>query len=140
MGVTALLDTSVLTSLAKHDAVELQKLRAWLQAGNGLAIPRVAAYEFRRGVLCGAVDSAADQRGKLFFAHFLVVELDPETWEIAADIWAALYLAKLSPKRRDSDILIAATVLRGGFELATNNKPDFETIRRLRPSLTLAAW
>ena len=140
MGVAALLDTSVLTSLARNDAAELERLRVWLQAGNGLAIPRITAYEFRRGVLCGAVDSAADQQGKLFFAHFLVVELDPATWEIAADIWAALYLARLSPKRRDSDILIAATVIRGGYELATTNKADFETIRRLRPSLTLAAW
>ncbi len=140
MGVTALLDTDVLSNLARGDSAELQRLRAWLGSGNGIAIPRIVVYEFRRGVLSGALDRRAEQQFKVFLAQFLLVELDPHTWEIAAEIWAAMYRANLSPRRRDGDILVAAAALRGGYEVATHNTSDFDTIRKVRPSLTLAAW
>lgn len=140
MAVTALLDNDVLTNLASNDQAELQRLAAWLNAGNGIAIPRIVRYEFRRGVLCGAVDRPADQRGRLFLAQFVLVEIDDATWETAADIWAAMYKAGAKSRRRDHDILIAATAITGGFEVATHNKSDFEAIRRVRPGLTLAAW
>jgi predicted nucleic acid-binding protein len=40
----------------------------------------------------------------------------------------------------DADILIAATVLRGGYEVATRNRKDFHRIADLRPKLVVHVW
>lgn len=40
----------------------------------------------------------------------------------------------------DTNILIAATALRGGYEIATRNVKDFQRIVDVRPLLVVHAW
>jgi predicted nucleic acid-binding protein len=40
----------------------------------------------------------------------------------------------------DADILIAATALRGKYEVATRNRRDFERIVTVRPELVVHIW
>jgi predicted nucleic acid-binding protein len=54
-------------------------------------------------------------------------------------IWGAL--ARTGKTRRmDADILIAASALRGGYEVATRNAKDFLRIVDVRPKLVVRIW
>lgn len=139
MASTAVLDTSVLSDLAGNEAMVTAAFTGWLHAGNGIVISRVTAYEFRRGVHAGSVKPAAAQAGELFLVNFAVIEVDEDTWDLAAAIWGAL--ARTGKTRRmDADILIAAAALRGGYEVATRNEKDFRRIAEVRPKLAIHAW
>lgn len=139
MAATAVLDTSVLSYLARNDAMVTAAFTGWLHAGNGIVISRVTAYEFRRGVHAGSVQPAEAQAGELFLVNFAMIEVDEDTWDLAAEIWGAL--ARTGKTRRmDADILIAATALRGGYEVATRNEKDFRRIAEVRPKLGVYAW
>ena len=71
--------------------------------------------------------------------NFAIVEVDEDTWELAAEIWGAL--ARMGKTRRmDSDILIAASALRGDYEVATRNEKDFRRIADVRPKLSVRVW
>jgi len=59
----------------------------WLYAGNGIVISRVTAYEFRRGVYAGSVKPVEAHAGELFLVNFAVIEVDEDTWDLAAEIW-----------------------------------------------------
>jgi predicted nucleic acid-binding protein len=50
----AILDTTIVSHLARSEPVVTAAFTAWLDAGNGVVISRVTAYEFRRGVHAGA--------------------------------------------------------------------------------------
>jgi predicted nucleic acid-binding protein len=139
MAATALLDTTVLSYLARSEAMVTAAFTGWLSAGNGIVISRVTAYEFRRGVYAGSVHPNEAHAGELFLVNFAVIEVDEGTWDIAAEIWGAL--ARTGKTRRmDADILIAASALRGGYEIATRNEKDFRRIAEVRPKLVVHAW
>lgn len=139
MAATVVLDTDVLSFLARNDAGVGAALTRWLDAGNGVVISRVTAYEFRRGVYAGSVEPQEAQAGELFLVNFAVIEVDEHAWDIAAEIWAAL--ARTGKTRRmDADILIAATALRGGYAIATRNQKDFDRIVSVRPKLVVHQW
>jgi predicted nucleic acid-binding protein len=139
MAATVVLDTSVLSYLARNDEAVTAAFGAWLGAGNGIAISRVTVYEFRRGVHAGSVSAPEQQAGELFLVNFAIVEVDASTWDLAAEIWGAL--ARTGKTRRmDADILIAATALRGEHEVATRNRKDFDRIVNVRPELVVHTW
>lgn len=139
MASTVLLDATVLSHLARNEPAVTAAFSGWLSAGNGVAISRVSVYEFRRGVYAGSIGAAEHQAGELFVAHFSIVEVDVDTWDLAAEIWGAL--ARTGKTRRmDADILIAASALRGGSEVATRNLKDFDRIVAVRPKLVVRAW
>ena len=139
MARTAVLDTSVLSYLVRHEAMVTAAFTGWLQAGNGIVISRVTAYEFRRGVHAGSVKPAEAHAGELFLVNFAVIEVDEDTWDLAAEIWGAL--ARTGKTRRmDADILIAATTLRGGYEVTTRNEKDFRRIAEVQPELVVRTW
>lgn len=139
MTASVVLDTTILSHLARNDAAVAAAFGAWLEAGNGVVISRVTAYEFQRGVHAGSVSAQEQQAGELFLAHFAIIEVDASTWDIAARIWGAL--ARTGKTRRmDADILIAASALRGGYEVATRNRNDFDRIAGVRPELVVRTW
>lgn len=139
MGATIILDTTVLSYLARNEDAVTATFTGWLTAGNGIVISRVTAYEFRRGVYAGLVSSTESQAGELFLLNFAVIEVDEDTWNLAAEIWGAL--ARIGKTRRmDADILIAATALRGGYEVATRNAKDFHRIADVRRKLVVHVW
>src|SRR5438093_2746221 len=88
MAATAILDTDVLSDLAKGDPAIKAAFDAWLNAGNGVVLSRVTAYEFRRGVYVGSISQSEAKAGELFLVHFSVIEVDETAWDIAAKIWA----------------------------------------------------
>jgi len=139
MAATVLLDTTVLSHLARSEEAVTAAFSSWLSAGNGIVISRVTAYEFRRGVYAGSIGPQEQQAGELFLVNFAIIEVDVDTWDSAAEIWGTL--ARTGKTRRmDADILIAASALRGGYEIATRNRRDFERIVNLRPQLVLHSW
>jgi predicted nucleic acid-binding protein len=139
MVATAVLDTTVLSHLARNEAAVTAAFGAWLSAGNGVVISRVTAYEFRRGIHAGSVSAQEQQAGELFLVNFAIVEVDASTWDLAAEIWGTL--ARTGKTRRmDADILIAATALRGGYEVATRNRKDFDRIADVCPELVVHIW
>jgi predicted nucleic acid-binding protein len=139
MAASVVLDTTILSHLARSDAAVTAAFGAWLEAGNGVVISRVSAYEFQRGVYAGSVSAQEQQAGELFLVNFAIIEVDASTWDTAAQIWGAL--ARTGKTRRmDADILIGATALRGGYEVATRNRKDFERIAGVRPQLVVHAW
>jgi predicted nucleic acid-binding protein len=139
MAATIALDTTVLSHLARYEASVTATFTSWLSAGNGVVISRVTAYEFRRGVYAGSVNPTEAQAGELFLVNFAVIEIDEATWDLAAEIWGAL--ARTGKTRRmDADILIAASALRGGYEVATRNAKDFLRIVDVRPKLVVRIW
>lgn len=139
MAATAVLDTTVLSHLARSEPATTAALDAWLGAGNGIVISRVTVYEFRRGIHAGSVDVHEQRAGELFLAHFAIVEVDAAAWDLAAAIWGALARSGKT-RRMDADILIAATALRGGYEVATRNRRDFDRIAGVQPQLVVQAW
>ena len=140
MAATVILDTNVLSYLARSDPGVEASFASWLTAGNGIVLSRVSVYEFRRGVYSGSVSPRESQAGELFLVNFAVIEVDEHTWDLAAEIWGAMSRSGNKTRRMDSDILIAATALRGGYEIATRNVKDFQRIVEVRPKLVVHVW
>ena len=110
-----LLDTSFLIRALHNGSAQDVQLRAWLLAGETLAISTIAAAEF----LCGPVGANDLQ----LFDRVL-----PTRMPFAED--DPIVAAKLfndNGRRRGSmiDCMIAATALRAGAALATANPSDF---------------
>jgi predicted nucleic acid-binding protein len=121
------LDTSFLVRALAAGTSEDKKLRAWLAAEERLGMSAVAWAEF----LCGPVDSAG-----LELVARIVEERVPFD---EGDAALAARLFNETGRRRGSlaDCMIAASAIRGGATLATENPRDF---RRFEPAgLGLAA-
>jgi predicted nucleic acid-binding protein len=129
-----------LSYLARGDLDVTASFERWLVAGNGVVLSRVSVYEFRRGVYAGSVAAPERVAGELFLVNFAVIEVDEHAWDLAAEIWGAMSRAGTKTRRMDSDILIAATALRGGYEIATRNVKDFQRIVDVRSDLVVHAW
>jgi predicted nucleic acid-binding protein len=138
MAATVVLDTDVLSFLARSDATVGAAFTGWLDVGNGVVISRdgvrVSARRVRR------VGRAARSAGRRAVPRELRRDRGRRTRvDLAAEIWAAL--ARTGKTRRmDADILIAATALRSGYEIATRNKKDFDRLASVRPGLVVHEW
>ena len=114
------LDTNFLIASLAPGATENQRVSEWLSAGEHVALSVIAWAEF----LCGP---ATPQQTALALAAFPdPAALLPEDAARAAELFNA------TGRRRGSlaDCLIAATCLRLGAAIATNNLDDF---RRFEP-------
>jgi predicted nucleic acid-binding protein len=121
------LDTSFLVRALAAGTPQDRKLRAWLAAEEPLGMSAVAWAEF----LCGPVDPAG-----LDLVARIVEERVPFG---EGDAVLAARLFNETGRRRGSlaDCMIAASAIRGGATLATENPRDF---RRFEPAgLSLAA-
>lgn len=115
-----LLDTNFLIHSLRPDTTFGHRLRAWLIAGEHIGVSTVAWAEF----LCGPLSADdATAAGELL--------PNPEPL-LAIDAARAAELFNATGRRRGSlaDCLIAATCLRLGAQLATENADDF---RRFEP-------
>ncbi len=120
------LDTSFLIRALAEGTPQDGSLRAWLAAGEALGMSAVAWAEF----LCGPVEAENLQ---------LVDRLVPDRVAFGeAEATLAARLFNESGRRRGSlaDCMIAASAIRAGAALATENPKDF---RRFEPAgLSLA--
>jgi predicted nucleic acid-binding protein len=99
-----------------------RRLRAWLTAGQPLAISAMAWSEFRCGPLTPEVLAAWES-----LIADRIVPLDRTIAERASDLF------NLTGRRTRSlpDCLIAATAMRSGARLATLNRADFAPMVKL---------
>jgi predicted nucleic acid-binding protein len=115
------LDTSFLVRALLAGSLEDERLRSWLSAGEPLGMSAVAWAEF----LCGPVEpSGVELVGR--------VVPDPVPFAEGEAVLAAR-LFNESGRRRGTlaDCMIAATAIRAGAALATENPKDF---RRFEPA------
>ena len=110
------LDTSFLIASLTPETAESRRVSKWLGGGETVGLSVVTWAEF----LCGPV--TAEQRGLATTAFPDPVALIPEDAARAAELFNA------TGRRRGSlaDCLIAATCLRLGASIATNNIEDFQ--------------
>lgn len=115
------LDTSFLVRALLAGSLEDERLRSWLSAGEPLGISAVAWAEF----LCGPVEPSGMELVGL-------VVPDPVPFAEGEAVLAAR-LFNESGRRRGTlaDCMIAATAIRAGATLATENPKDF---RRFAPA------
>lgn len=120
------LDTSFLIAALVKDSAQDRALRAWLKAGEALAISAIAWGEF----LCGPAD-----QGHLELASGIVPERLAFTGD---DATLAARLFNESGRRRGTfgDCMISATAIRADAVLATANLDDFR--RFAKAGLVLA--
>jgi predicted nucleic acid-binding protein len=55
-------------------------------------------------------------------------------------MFSIIELVRRESRRMDADILIAASALPGGYELATRNQAHFNRIASVRPALVVHMW
>ena len=115
------LDTSFLIRALPRSSSEDRRLRAWLKAGEPLAMSTVSWAEF----LCGPVGAREIELAARILG-------DPVSF-VAADAALTARLFNLTGRRRGSmtDCMIAATAIRAGAPLATADRADF---RRFEPA------
>ncbi len=128
-----LVDSDILSFFFKGNPQVVENVRLHLKKRPDLRISVLSYYEIRRGL--EALGSAA--RIKAFdrwAAMTRVIPLDTPVAEVASRLHASLK-TKGSPIG-EADLLIAATALHHGWDLATNNERHFQRI----PYLKLRNW
>src|SRR5215831_8357580 len=121
----ALLDTDVLSALMRKDTIVITKAKAYLAQYGHFTISIITRYEILRGL---KIKRATQQiaRFEQFCLRNKVLPITDSVVKQAADIYADLYVR--GELISDADILIAASALANGYEVATNNEKHFERI------------
>lgn len=125
-------DSDTVNYLVKGRDDVLAQYQNAILGGAGFRLSAVVHYQITRYLkLKGAsrVLSAYDH----LVEQWVPVALQPEDWDLAADLWATRHLAG-SPIE-DGDLLIAVTALKAGATLVTNNARHFNGL-----GLTLVTW
>lgn len=109
------LDTNFLITALRPGTPEEAKVFTWRREGRRIRLSAVAWSEF----LCGPVSGREAQAASGLFGEPIAFE--------AIDATIAARLFNITGRRRSShgDCMIAATALRAGALLATNNLTDF---------------
>jgi predicted nucleic acid-binding protein len=122
------LDTNIISFLLRGDRQVQEKISRETERGSEVIIPPIAYYEVKRGLINHHAPvklSAFEQ----LCAILVVDEMDVETLDIAAGIYAAL--KRSGRVIEESDIFIAATCLAHGYTLVSDNTRHFERIENL---------
>jgi len=122
------LDTNILILLLRQAPNVCQKFNEAVDQGDELVIPALAHYEIKRGFRYKAAP-AKESMYDMLTEQYPVGEIDTETLELAADIYASLLHA--GRPGEDDDILIASFCIVYGYTLVTHNIRHFEGIERL---------
>ena len=126
---TILLDTDVLSMILRGNPVATRHAREYLVAHDRFTFSVVTRYEILRGL---KARQATTQQTSFedFCTVNNVLALTDEVVVRAADVYADLY--RRGELIGDADILIAATALVEGCNLATNNERHFTRVADLR--------
>jgi predicted nucleic acid-binding protein len=114
------LDTNYLILGLQKGTSESAKLVKWYQAGEVIITPMPAWYEF----LCGPITEQQVTTMRAFLD-----EVTPFGEQQAAKA-AELFAATGRKRSLKIDIMIAATAMLAGAQLATNNKSDFRSLKK----------
>jgi predicted nucleic acid-binding protein len=113
---TVHLDTNALIGALVAGSADDARLRGWLLEGRSLAMSSIAWTEF----LCGPALGEGGQSAARLIAEVVPFEAD--------DADAATRLFNATGRRRGSlvDCMVAATAIRRGAPLATDDTTDFD--------------
>ena len=126
---TALIDTNIVSAFMRGNSQVIRKIEEYLEKHDTLTISIITYYEIMRGI------KALSSKTKVkafheFMSACNIEELDLLIAEKAADIYDELRRAgKLV---EDADILIAATAMKHGMVVVTDNTEHFKRIRGLK--------
>jgi len=131
------LDTNILLSYLNAERTIMAKFRDAVKNKISMVIPKTVDYEVMRGFYhTPCVDREATFNQIKKFCP--VIEIEPDMWDCAAQIWAQLW--KMNCKPGDADLLIASQCIVNGYTLITNNTKHFKPIVNLNVDLTIMNW
>jgi predicted nucleic acid-binding protein len=123
------LDTDILSYLLANNEAVINRVAAYTRWDEQTAITAITVYEILKGFR-----HKPRPKKETMFNEFLrnisVYPLDDDAIRIAADIYGAL--SRIGKLCGNTDILIAAIVMRNGGALYTNNIRHFESIPHLK--------
>ncbi|MGH3086118.1 MAG: type II toxin-antitoxin system VapC family toxin [Rubrobacteraceae bacterium] len=121
-------DTDILSAILRRDPTALARAREYLEEHHRYTLSVITRYEILRGLK--ARNAKRQQEAfERFCAADTILPLSDEVVSRASEIYADLY--RRGELIGDADILIAATALVEGYDLATNNERHFERIVEL---------
>ncbi|MGD9632740.1 MAG: type II toxin-antitoxin system VapC family toxin [Pirellulales bacterium] len=132
MTPATLLDSDVLSALMKRDVAVVQRARTYLTEHAQLSFSSITRYEVLRGLK--AKQAVAQLRRFDAFCDTCQILPTSGVVDRAAEIYADLY--RSGRLIGDADILIAATALDVGMELASNNAAHFGRVA----GLSVVSW
>jgi tRNA(fMet)-specific endonuclease VapC len=130
----ALIDTDILSEVIKlRDPVVVQHAIDYTRQVGPLSFSAVTRYEVVRGY---KHKRAAKQLARfvVFCQQARILTVTDAIWDRASDLWA--YARTYGHPHKDADLLIAATALDEGLDLATGNIGDFAWV----PGLVIKDW
>jgi tRNA(fMet)-specific endonuclease VapC len=130
----SLLDTDILSEILKQkNAVVTARAVAYLHLHQVFTFSAMTRYEILRGLKAKNATKQL-QRFAVFCRHSNILPLTDAIFDRAADLWVTTHA--VGRPKKDADLLIAATALEHGLNLATGNTQDFSWITWL----TLEDW
>ena len=125
----AIIDTNIISAFMRGNPKVIRKIEEYLEEHDTLTISVITYYEITRGIK--ALSSDAKVRAFHEFMSVCNIEaIDSMVAVKAADIYDELRRAgKLV---EDADILIAATALKHGMVVVTDNTQNFKRIKGLK--------
>jgi tRNA(fMet)-specific endonuclease VapC len=126
---TALIDTNIVSAFMRGNSQVIRKFEKYLEKHDTLTISIITYYEIMRGI-----KSLSSKTKVKAFHEFMsacnIEELDLLIAEKAADIYDEL--RRIGKLVEDADILIAATAMKHGMVVVTDNTEHFKRIRGLK--------
>ena len=125
------LDTNIIIRYLRNNDSVKKNIRNAILNKQLLIIPRAVDYEMCRGFRCTpAPKKYKNYMNFAYRGYCNIIEICPQTWHKAEDVYAELYVKGFTIG--ETDILIASFCLVNGYTLVTNNTKDFKNIDRLR--------
>ncbi len=128
MNKPVLLDTDILSNLMKKHPQTVISAEKYLKKHKQFCFSVITKYEILRGLKAKRAEKQIE-RFQNFCRTCAILPIESVIVDRAAGIYADLRSDGITIG--DADILIAATALENGFELATNNASHFRHIKTL---------
>jgi tRNA(fMet)-specific endonuclease VapC len=129
MSPKTLLDSDILSAIMRREAKALTRSRQYLVKYSQLSFSLITRFEILRGLKAKRA-TAGVERFEKFCATCEILSVTDEIVVLASEIYAELY--QQGQLIGDADILIAATAIANGLDLATNNTSHFTRVPGLR--------
>jgi len=128
-----LVDTDILSAVMRKHAKATERARSYLELHRNLTFSVITRYEILRGLMVKGATAQLTSFDQLC-AVSRVLPISETIIVEAAKIYADLH--KRGELVSDADILIAATAIIYGLEVATNNEAHFRRV----PNLQIQNW
>ena len=135
--MTYALDTNAIIHYISGRKTVKTKFLSVAVSNTPIVIPFVADYEVMRGFY-HKTDSSKERIYSQLKNFCPIIELKPDMWEHAAQIWAKL--KKMNRNIGDADLLIASQCIINGYTLVTENRKHFDPVVGLNIGLTIENW